>query len=517
MGTTPSTAPSRDPRWCCTGENAECTVPVCPKMAPIGRHEVFEAVQVYPDGMHGDATLRAGIYGVDDFAERDDDLDAREDPDGVDLHQSQGPDGSKQRTSVHFGSVDPESPHGNGNGASRVIAPPYESEGSKPHSYRLQDGIDRDSPRTLFESVQGTQSGPLYLSATASTHNGQSTGTAPIRPPSPPNVKRPKPVLKRSVTDSTGTKLNHFSGSSIAVSVDDPTPSTPSGHPGAKLSRRGTGELQSHSGSEPREPHPFQQGHSKSRLVSGGSSNMNSDSSDFGESVSQDTESDFDVYEYNQPEYEVTLLEEHGPLGVRVVAFRSHMLMVAEIFADGAIPRWNARHPEKQVRVGDAILEITGSSPRERIGRASVRALEKYFTVSAPEDGEHFTAWMKLRHDAFELYLGPSLTGEVGLKLPLGVTLEAVDDGRLLKVKEVEEGLVQEWNVEAMAWHLSLVPGDIILEVNGQPGTAKEMLKLIKKSTHAYHLKVVHVNKAGQRILTRVESGNDSGTPPAVP
>eukprot|EP00971_Amphidinium_carterae_P116522 2308140-Amphidinium_carterae.1 len=40
---------------------------------------------------------------------------------------------------------------------------------------------------------------------------------------------------------------------------------------------------------------------------------MNSDSSDFGESVSQDTESDFDVYEYNQPEYEVRSQKNYPP------------------------------------------------------------------------------------------------------------------------------------------------------------------------------------------------------------
>jgi len=493
-------------------------------MAPIGHREVFEAVQVYPDGMQGDGAMEgsepAGIVGVE-LAERQD-LDLRTDGPKP---QSPGQDlddltNSKRPSSVHFSTLlDPASPHNNGHGAGSdhlngsAHQQPYGSENSKRPSARQPGLLDLNTDLDYYPS------GLSPSEADTPAQNGQSTGTGPIRPPSPQNSfkhVRPKPVLKRSGTgDTTGAKLTHFSGSSIGledVDLDAPTPSTPSG-PGAKLNRRGTGELQSHTGSEPREPHPFQQAlqQSKSRLGSGGS-NMHSDSSDYNdESEAPGTESDFDVYEYNQPEYEVTLVEEHGPLGVRVIAFRSHMLMVAEIYSDGAIPRWNRQHPECRVQVGDAILEISGSSPRERIGRASVRALEKYFTINAPEDGEHFTAWMKLRHDAFELYLGDVL----GSKLPLGITLEAIDNGRFLKVVDVEEeGLVQEWNVEAIAWHLSLVQGDVIIEVNGEQGSAKAMLTAIKKAakSYQYHLKVVHVNKAGQRILTRVESGKSSAS-----
>mmetsp|Transcript_50016 Transcript_50016/g.118997 ORF Transcript_50016/g.118997 Transcript_50016/m.118997 type:complete len:496 (-) Transcript_50016:41-1528(-) len=224
---------------------------------------------------------------------------------------------------------------------------------------------------------------------------------------------------------------------------------------------------------------------------------------DSGESISENDEGIL----RDPPEFEVTFEDRQLPLGARVLNASSKALLITEIFPDGALARWNAEHPEARVVPGDNIMEISG------IGRGAVEAFQVFFSeemtemLSSEEALDAPPRRMMLRHDAFDLALG-RLKGD---STPLGVVLEIIDSEKLLRVLEVVEGgLVSQWNTDAAVHNLSLVPGDVILQVNGVNGSAKSMLEAIDRSQFAWEFTAVHVQRFQNDIQYFTSLGNDS-------
>ena len=63
------------------------------------------------------------------------------------------------------------------------------------------------------------------------------------------------------------------------------------------------------------------------------------------------------------------------------------------------------------------------------------------------------------------------------------MALEPTKDGLGLTMLEIDtDGLVAEWNLERPFRAVNI--GDVIVEVNKQRGTAKELLKQIQKQQH---------------------------------
>jgi len=522
---------------------------VCQKMVPVNQQEIFEAVQVYPDSMppvggtSSGRTMPADIFGVQEtervqWEVEETAIDPRCRGQEPGLGEEPASVAALKRTSFkQFGGlldVEPAQqigydaeqmrvahPATNGTTVVQVLHANSEpSAGSRVKRASFREAAPLD-PEDLL--LSRSENGHLQVSTASSTLsnplNGPLTGVSQASSSKPSALKRSSTEgnfnSHRSKTPTSEGRGSLRDLSSTPTAVDGPleglrSQELPTGS--QNLSRRGVAleQLLIQSGvsnsaglgaqaagglqAEPeRQLHPFLQ-----------RNKFKSENSEFTDFASQgEVSDDFDIYEYTQPEFQVELMEEHGPMGIRVIAFRTHMLMVAEVADEGAIPRWNAAHPDACVRVGDALLDIEG------IGRAGVRTLERFFTDSAPEEADHFSMKMVFRHDAFELFLGTHLSH---YPRKLGINVESIDDGRLLRVTEVDDGLIYDWNVEAIPYHLSVGLGDVIIEVDGKRGTAEEMRAALQGAKDTWHMKVVHVNKAGTRILTHVESGKSDGS-----
>mmetsp|Transcript_73231 Transcript_73231/g.136855 ORF Transcript_73231/g.136855 Transcript_73231/m.136855 type:complete len:511 (-) Transcript_73231:76-1608(-) len=179
-------------------------------------------------------------------------------------------------------------------------------------------------------------------------------------------------------------------------------------------------------------------------------------------------------------EFPVNLEEGHS--GLRLLRLSDSLLIVTGIDSKGTVAKWNAAGNEKQVLVGDALVSAEGCKGYEN------DHLEEVLQGPVSKTPRNLT----FRHDAFDLSLARDMHAEQ--KQHLGVEFEEFDDGRLLRVTEVLEGIVADWNVLADVYDLSLAAGDIVLEANGISGDAKSMVKAID-SASAWAFKAVHVNR----------------------
>mmetsp|Transcript_18246 Transcript_18246/g.42513 ORF Transcript_18246/g.42513 Transcript_18246/m.42513 type:complete len:494 (-) Transcript_18246:117-1598(-) len=200
-------------------------------------------------------------------------------------------------------------------------------------------------------------------------------------------------------------------------------------------------------------------------------------SSDDGTAPYADLEIDWDPA---KAEFPVSLDE--GGSGLQLLRLSDSLLVVTGIDSTGTVAEWNAAGHEKQVLVGDALVSAEGLEGYE------LDHLEEVLqgpVSKAPRN-------LVFRHDAFNLAL--TSTVHAGKTQQLGVEFEECGNGRLLRVLEVYEGVVADWNLDSDVYDLSLTVGDVLLEANGISGDAKSMLKAIQKAL-SWEFKAIHVNR----------------------
>lgn len=164
-------------------------------------------------------------------------------------------------------------------------------------------------------------------------------------------------------------------------------------------------------------------------------------------------------------EFEVvmTKAEAQETIGVDVLEMRRR-LVVATNGEAGIIKRWNAEHPEQRVKYGAVVLDVNGvSSDMESM----MQECKNCGTVK-----------MKVQRCRRYTVFVPDKKEKLGIDLhPQTMEVRAILTSAALKDKVA----LATWNLTCDEG-MEILPGDVLVEINGQSGTPEQMLRLIRKT-----------------------------------
>lgn len=171
-------------------------------------------------------------------------------------------------------------------------------------------------------------------------------------------------------------------------------------------------------------------------------------------------------------EFEVVLEKspERKVVGMNVDSSPKSNLAIKGINADSLLSYWNKANPEKKVQIGDAVVSVNGTDNSsamintlkdETALRLVIRRVPEFVVCVDKTAGP----------------LGMVVHG--GSKAP--ATISQVHDGKVISAynKEAEAGKV-------------VVPGDIVLEVNGVKGDKEEIVAAISRADGVLNLLLKH-------------------------
>jgi hypothetical protein len=142
------------------------------------------------------------------------------------------------------------------------------------------------------------------------------------------------------------------------------------------------------------------------------------------------------------------------PLGLNAVSTADRKALVVMNVRHGAISSWNARNPERQVRIGDRIVKVAEVSEKAEQLMSALNQRDPFdVVIRVPEE--------------FRVCLSKGSAGKLGI--------EVAKRNAFLQVKKVgNEGVMKKWNDANPA--MAVQPYHIIIEVNGVRGDADLMV-----------------------------------------
>lgn len=199
---------------------------------------------------------------------------------------------------------------------------------------------------------------------------------------------------------------------------------------------------------------------------------------------------------------EVQKAEAEGGLGIDVLQLDMDLLVVTRV-KDGPILNWNNAHFEPEVvQAGDVVLEVNGATGTGEDLVAALKANQTLVVMLGRGSREDLPAEI-LRHmetDEEADYARqpkcvqvPDATIDVRIDRTnhtrLGVEVDPSAEG-YLRVLGVGDGPVKAWNDAQDKADTRMLPGDIVVEVNGKRGHTPLMLEEMK------HRQPLHIRLA---------------------
>lgn len=156
--------------------------------------------------------------------------------------------------------------------------------------------------------------------------------------------------------------------------------------------------------------------------------------------------------------FHVSLVIPESCVGLDLDLLDDTGIMVMAVLG-GAAESWNAKaDPEHEVRHGDRIMEVNGSRGISRDHLKLIKDEEKL--------------QMSLKRPRIT-----KISGNTTLK-SIGLVITYAPDGYTLLIKQVKPGIVEDWNANNP--NLAVRKHDRIVEVNGCPGLATELMELVR-------------------------------------